>query len=45
VLGYPNLHSPLPDHPGRLARPRRHEIAGALNRLRSLQIEATADPD
>lgn len=45
VLGYPNLHSPLPDHPGRLARPRRHEIAGALNRLRSLRIEAAADPD
>jgi hypothetical protein len=25
-------------HPGRFARPRRHEIAAALNRLRSLQV-------
>lgn len=25
-------------HPGRLARPRRHEIAAALNRLRSLKV-------
>jgi len=27
-------------HPGRFARPRRHEIAGALNRLRSLRVKA-----
>jgi thioredoxin reductase len=27
-------------HPGRFARPRRHEIAGALNRLRSLRVNA-----
>ena len=27
-----------PPHPGRLARPRRHEIAAALNRLRSLRV-------
>ena len=45
VLGYPSLHNSLPDHPGRLARPRRHEIAGALNRLRSLRIQTTADAD
>jgi len=25
-------------HPGRLARPRRHEVAAALNRLRSLRV-------
>ena len=25
-------------HPGRLARPRRHEIAAAINRLRSLRV-------
>ncbi len=28
-------------HPGNLARPRRFEIAGALNRLRTLQIDGT----
>ncbi len=28
-------------HPGRLARPRRFEIAAALNRLRSLRIQST----
>jgi predicted ABC-class ATPase len=27
-------------HPGNLARPRRHEIAATINRLRSLQMEA-----
>ena len=27
-----------PPHPGRLARPRRHEIAAALNRLRGLRV-------
>jgi predicted ABC-class ATPase len=28
-------------HPGRLARPRRFEIAAALNRLRSLRVQST----
>jgi len=46
----PVLLSPFPGrsipdgtpHPGRLARPRRHEIAAALNRLRSLRVEGGA---
>ncbi len=29
-------------HPGRLARPRRHEIAAALNRLRSVRMRSLA---
>ena len=45
VLGPTSLAVARPDHPGRLARPRRHEIAGALNRLRSLRVEAAKDPD
>ncbi|MEE3328759.1 MAG: ABC-ATPase domain-containing protein [Myxococcota bacterium] len=39
ALGHSSRKAPLPDHPGRLARPRRHEVAGALNRLRSLKVE------
>lgn len=39
ALGHIHRSRPLPDHPGRLARPRRHEVAGALNRLRSLEVE------
>lgn len=31
------------EHPGNFARPRRHELAGALNRLRTLQV-AQASP-
>ena len=31
-----------PAHPGNLARPRRYEIAAALNRLRSLKIKASS---
>jgi predicted ABC-class ATPase len=29
-------------HPGRLARPRRHEVAAALNRLRSLRTQVSS---
>ena len=28
------------EHPGNFSRPRRHEIAAALNRLRTLRISA-----
>lgn len=28
------------EHPGNLARPRRHELAGAINRLRTLRVQA-----
>ena len=31
-------------HPGRLARPRRFEIAAAINRLRSLRMQRTETP-
>ena len=30
-------------HPGRYARPRRFEVAGAINRLRSLRVRPTSD--
>ena len=39
VLGHPSHAAGRADHPGRLARPRRHEVAGAINRLRSLRVE------
>ena len=45
VLGHTHRTLPLPDHPGRFARPRRHEVAGALNRLRSLLVETGEDQD
>ncbi|HEY3248597.1 MAG TPA: ABC-ATPase domain-containing protein [bacterium] len=32
--------SPFPGHPGDYARPRRHEVAAALNRLRTLRIRS-----
>ncbi len=32
--------SPFPGHPGDYARPRRHEIAAAFNRLRTLRIKS-----
>jgi predicted ABC-class ATPase len=43
VLGHTHRTTPRPDHPGRFARPRRHEVAGALNRLRSLVVETDED--
>ena len=45
VLGHTHRTTPVPDHPGRFARPRRHEVAGALNRLRSLKVETDEDQD
>ncbi len=30
-------------HPGRYARPRRHEIAAAINRMRSLEVDPAGD--
>ncbi|MBW2724957.1 MAG: ATPase, partial [Deltaproteobacteria bacterium] len=35
-----NPSAPHRHHPGNLARPRRHEIAAAINRLRTLKMEA-----
>jgi predicted ABC-class ATPase len=34
-----------PRHPGDLARPRRYEIAAALNRLRSVRMETAPQPE
>ncbi|MEE3327769.1 MAG: ABC-ATPase domain-containing protein, partial [Myxococcota bacterium] len=45
VLGHTVSGMPGERHPGRFARPRRFEIAGALNRLRSLKVSTCADPE
>ena len=38
------VQHPSERHPGNLARPRRHEIAGAINRMRSLGVRPLTAP-